>query len=303
MPVRLHSQTAGILYLANKAGGFTEVDAKSASVFAAYVSAALHQEQLRETVEKTRSRYSRLSKKLRLKIDEEREQLRQAENLVEMGRMLSTVAHEIRNILQIIRMSCDALRPKVASYTDQLQLLDEITYAVGILNTLGSELLDYGKHINLNKEPCAIREVVENALATMGTKLQLFDLRLNLKNGNDTICIDRQKITRVLMNLVSNAIEAMPAGGTLTISSGISKARRSRTVSFSIADSGCGIPKRDIDRIQLPFVTTKEYGAGLGIPICKRIVEAHSGKILITSKRRKGTTIKILLPLEASESA
>jgi two-component system sporulation sensor kinase A len=111
--------------------------------------------------------------------------------------------------------------------------------------------------------------------------------------------MDAPKVTRVLLNVISNAIEAMSDDGTLSISSRFSTRKKGRFILFSVADTGCGIPECDLEQIQQPFITTKEHGTGLGLSICRKLIEACGGKLLIRSEVGKGTTVKILLPVKS----
>jgi signal transduction histidine kinase len=96
---------------------------------------------------------------------------------------------------------------------------------------------------------------------------------------------------------VTNAVEAMPDGGDLRIYSEFRQEDKRSLVSLSISDTGCGITEEDLDRIQLPFVTTKPGGIGLGLPICRKIIEEHHGTLRITSKLNHGTIVEIILPV------
>jgi len=108
------------------------------------------------------------------------------------------------------------------------------------------------------------------------------------------ILADEPKIKRVLTNLIQNAIDAMPEGGKLSISS----MNTQQEVSISVCDTGFGIPEDMVEKIWTPLYTTKAKGIGLGLPICRRIMEAHSGSISVESTFGKGTTFTLKLPLQ-----
>jgi signal transduction histidine kinase len=295
-PLQLQSETAGILGLANKEGGFQDEDIRLAAAFAGDMAISLRNSCTLETLRASEVKYRQLSETLEARVDEQIATLRQTESLAEMGRMISTVAHEIRNILHIIQMSSEAMRQKLDDPL-RLQILDEIDYGVGILKTLGNELLDYSKPVKLQQENCLIKDIAKNAVAAAGNKLQRVKLRLDLRNKNAHVFVDASQINRVLFNLITNAIEAMPKGGTITLSSRLSNRQKPPMVKLAVTDTGCGIPRSELERIQQPFVTTKENGTGLGISICRKIIGAHGGELFIKSKVNKGTTVEIFLPM------
>jgi signal transduction histidine kinase len=108
---------------------------------------------------------------------------------------------------------------------------------------------------------------------------------------------DSSRLTRVFQNLISNAVDAMADGGSLTVSSAVG----SQEVIVSISDTGAGIREENLALLFTPFFTTKSKGLGLGLAICKRLVEAHGGRIEVKSKAGEGTTMSVALPLASSE--
>ena len=110
--------------------------------------------------------------------------------------------------------------------------------------------------------------------------------------------IDKNKIQRVFTNLVKNAIDAMPNGGTITINS----KQANGNVDITFADTGTGIPEEVLPKIFSPLFTTKAQGMGFGLAICKRIVEAHSGTITVKTEKNKGTSFNVTLPIETKQT-
>ncbi|MEM2568059.1 MAG: ATP-binding protein [Candidatus Bathyarchaeia archaeon] len=111
---------------------------------------------------------------------------------------------------------------------------------------------------------------------------------------NDPVVVDKEKMKRVFVNIIKNAIAAMPKGGRLTISS-----RKSDDfMEISFTDTGVGMSKEVLEKLWMPFFTTKAKGLGFGLPICKRIVEAHNGKITVKSAPNKGTTFTVTFPVK-----
>jgi signal transduction histidine kinase len=149
--------------------------------------------------------------------------------------------------------------------------------------------LDYSKELRLEFTESTIDSIVKEAIAQVkvptNIKISNLNKALNVK-------VDKEKITRVFVNIIKNAIDAMPKGGTLKITSKASDAN----VEISFRDTGEGINKEFMEKLWSPFCTTKAKGMGLGLPICKRIVEAHGGKISVKSQFGKGTTFTITFP-------
>jgi len=114
--------------------------------------------------------------------------------------------------------------------------------------------------------------------------------------GLPQIRADRGQIEQACLNLILNAVDAMPKGGTLTISSTLEE-KPFRALALSFTDTGMGMPAEQQERLFEPFLTTKAHGTGLGLAIVQKIVEAHRGKIEVTSAPKKGTTFRILLPV------
>lgn len=227
----------------------------------------------------------------------------QNENLAGIGRMVSFIAHEMRNPLQSIRMGVDSIRNDVEERSGRLEVLEEIAYAVDVLKTMTKDLLDYSKPMSLNTSRTSISEVVEHSVRAVREELDHTTVHLELDQADRTILVDFNKMVQVLVNLLSNALEAMPDGGRLSIASRFLDVDGQTVLELSVSDSGVGIPEEDLERVQQPFVTTKTHGVGLGIPICKKIISAHNGSFAITSRVNRGSVVAISLPVENPKSA
>ncbi len=300
-PLILKGKAVGVIGLANKPGGFTDDDTRMASAFADQAAIALQNSRNLEALRNSEARYRKLSASLEDKVKEKMAELRQAESLATIGRMVSIVAHEVRNPLQNIQMGVDSIRIELGDDEDKAEILEEIDYGVDLLNGIIAELLDYSRPVTLKRSPQSINDLVEQALKTLTHKLDNINVQLVWKHDARKVEVDAFRIGAVLVNLISNAVEAMPAGGDLKIGSAVSQDNGLSMLKLSISDTGCGIADDDLKQIDEPFFTTKIRGTGLGIPVCKKIAEAHSGSLVITSKLNEGTTVELLLPLESGE--
>lgn len=195
-------------------------------------------------------------------------------------------------------MGVDTMRKEVGNDKSKQEILEEIEYGTNLLNDTIEELLEYSRPVNLKQSPSSVGDVIKRSLSMMADKLRNTTVHLELEQEEKKICVDAAKMCRVIVNLVSNAVEAMPGGGNLWIRSEFSGRDGMSFLNLCISDSGCGIDEKDLERIQEPFVTTKSRGTGLGRPVCKKIVEAHNGSMSIRSKVDEGTTVEITLPIQ-----
>jgi signal transduction histidine kinase len=154
--------------------------------------------------------------------------------------------------------------------------------------------LDYSKELHLEFTESTVDSIVKEAVAQV--KVPKNVKISNLTQDALTIKVDKEKMKRVFVNIIKNAIDAMPKGGALKITC---KALDGN-VEIAFRDTGEGIKKDIMEKLWSPFFTTKAKGMGLGLPICKRIIEAHGGKISVESKLDKGTTFTITFPVKPS---
>jgi PAS domain S-box-containing protein len=218
--------------------------------------------------------------------------LLKTERLAAIGELAGMVGHDLRNPLAGIKNAAYFLRKKQGSFIgeDGSEMLSVIDRAVEQANNVVADLLDYSREIHLEFEEYSPKSLIDYVLLsiTVPPKVKIIDHTQN----SPMIKVDAGKMERVFINLIKNAIEAMPNGGTLEIGS----AENSDDVQISFADSGVGMPEDVLAKLFTPLFTTKSRGMGLGLPICKRIVEAHGGNISVQSLPNKGTTFTIRMP-------
>jgi signal transduction histidine kinase len=251
-----------------------------------------------EALRASEVKYRQLSEHLEEKVEEKVAELRLAQRLAAIGQMVSVVAHEVRNPLQNIRFGVDALRREVRGNAQVGEILDDIQYGVSSLDHIVTELLDYSRPASLSVTPWPIGEVIRRALNALSDKLQGVEVQLDLEQELREVLLDAPKMGRVFVNLFTNAVEAMAGKGTILIRSRFNSQDGRNSLHLTITDSGPGIKPDDLERVFEPFFTTKAQGAGLGISICKKIVEAHQGSISFQSQWQEGTTVEIVLPVQ-----
>ncbi len=219
--------------------------------------------------------------------------LLRSERLAAVGEAVAHVAHEIRNPLMIIGGFSRQIRNAL---TDQkaLQKLDMILEEVERLERLVQELGDFTRDYKLIKRPAQVNSVVNDVLSIMieAYPRERYRFLADLDPNLGEIYCDPDKLKQVFINIVSNSIEAMEAGGTVMVST----RKIPEGVEIRISDQGTGIKEQDLLRIFEPFYTTRERGSGLGLAISYRIVEAHRGDIWAESRPGEGATFVIRLP-------
>jgi PAS domain S-box-containing protein len=227
------------------------------------------------------------------------EQLVRSERLAAIGQLASGVGHELRNPLGAIKNAVFYVRRKIAgselSATEPkvLEFLDIIDGEVGSANKVITDLLGLSRVAKPTVSPVNIGGVIEDALEHV-TMPENVKLTKDIDPGLPRVLVDADQIRQVFINIIINAIEAMPEGGRLKIRA-ISKAE---FVSIEFADTGGGIPASSMDKIFDPLFTTKAKGIGLGLAMCKSISERHGGDIAVKSNEGKGATFSVSLPVQ-----
>ncbi|MEM2959311.1 MAG: PAS domain S-box protein, partial [Candidatus Jordarchaeaceae archaeon] len=222
------------------------------------------------------------------------EALLKSERLATIGEVAMMVGHDLRNPLTGIAGAVYYLKRKLASSMDEktAEMFELIEKDVQYSNKIVEDLLEYSREIQLELVETGIKSVVDEALSLVSVPP---NIRVSKVVVDDpVVMVDVEKMKRVFVNIVKNSFDAMPEGGELTIE--IRLAGGNLKIIF--ADTGRGVPPELLDKIWAPLFTTKARGLGMGLPICKRLVEAHGGSILLESLPGKGTTITITLPVK-----
>jgi signal transduction histidine kinase len=226
-------------------------------------------------------------------VEERTAKLREAERMAAMGQMAATVAHDLRNPLTGIAGAAYYLRKKYGSTTDDRtrEMLEVIEKDVEYSSRMMTGLVEYSGELRLDLAESDLRTITEKALefVRIPDNVHISNLAKSLPKAT----LDVEKMTRVAVNLIQNAVEAMPLGGAVTIRS----QKLDSSLKFSVSDTGVGIREEAMSKIWVPFSTTKAKGMGLGLPMAKHIVEAHGGSISVKSTYGKGTTVTVTLPI------
>ena len=219
--------------------------------------------------------------------------LQETERMAALGRMVASVSHEIKTPLGIIRSSGELLGSQMNEDEPSRKLTGVIVEECTRLNRIVTEFLDFARPQKPNLRPCRMEEILQRNLEAMAPELdrQGITLESDLTPGPEKP-LDPDLLYRAFLNILVNAIQAMPGGGTLSVKSRPLKEGRWLV---QIADTGPGIPEDDRERVFEPFYTAKEKGSGLGLSIVKSILDAHDGRIEIGSSPEGGTKIMITI--------
>ncbi len=225
------------------------------------------------------------------KIMEQR--LLRSERLAAIGELASMVGHDLRNPLAAIRNADYYVKKKCLNCKNYevISMLEIIDKSIDHANSIINDLLEYSKELHLLIIKSSPKHLLEKALPIiiLPQNIRLVDLTSDI-----LLKVDETKAVRVYVNLIKNAIDAMPEGGTLEVKS----TQENGDVAISFTDSGLGIPPDQLPKVFTPLYTTKAQGMGFGLSISKRIVEAHGGKISVKSEVGKGTVFTLTFPVE-----
>jgi two-component system sensor histidine kinase HydH len=223
-------------------------------------------------------------------------QLELAERLAALGEMVAGVAHEIRNPLGIISSTAELLRKRLEQNEANSRLAKIIEEEVNRLNQTVTEFLDFARPREPNLRSCDVEGILERGLNFLKPEIDRHHIGLTRQYGRNghPIMVDPDLLYRAFLNILINAIQAMPKGGELTVSTAVGPRGKGMRIEFQ--DSGEGITAENVKKIFNPFFTTKDYGSGLGLSIVKGIIESHQGQITIESHFGRGAKVSVVLP-------
>lgn len=261
-------------------------------------------QKIRQAVElfRTKNRLELYSKHLEDLVEERTRQLKEIQRFAVIGELSTMIGHDMRNPLQVITNMNYLLTRKIALMNPEdaavLQkhgipdLFTRINTETQYLNKIVSDLQNYAREVNLNTEPIDPGRFLDELLGSIALPESI---RIVKKyQPGIVVAVDPILFRRVMENLIINAIQAMDQGGVLTLTTG----REHDLISLTVSDTGTGIPSEAQDRIFEPLFTTKSKGTGFGLPVCKRLVEAHGGMISLKETSPGGTSFEVSLPAQ-----
>jgi PAS domain S-box-containing protein len=230
------------------------------------------------------------------------QQLWLAAKLASVGELAASIAHELNNPLATVALRIESLLEQVPEHDPKRKPLEIIEQETKRMGNLVANLLQFARHGREQISTVDIRDEAVKAIELVHHHLRKRRIAVVQELAADTpiIYADRQKLRQVFLNLLTNASDAMPHGGTLTVRSRPDTLEGGKAaVRIEVADTGVGIPAQYLSKVFDPFFSTKEegQGTGLGLAICRRVVEEHCGTIQIVSEKGKGTTVIFVLPV------
>ncbi|MEN6422502.1 MAG: ATP-binding protein [Smithella sp.] len=239
------------------------------------------------------------------KIKQMEKDLEKSRNMALIGEMAAGWAHEIRNPLAAITGSIEILKEGLELEGTNKRLMEIVLRGKDQLENFVRNFLQLARSVPSSREPVDINEIVGEILENIKLNKE-WDGKIKIKKAfskNAGVFANKEQVRQIINNLVLNAAEAMEEGGLLTIETRqVHVPDKRRYTELTISDTGCGIQENDLNKIFEPFFTRKEKGTGLGLAIVNHIVEGYNGKIQIESEVGKGTTCRVLLPVEKEEN-
>lgn len=220
---------------------------------------------------------------------------REAESLAAVGKSLSGVAHDMKTPLIAIGGFSRLVKKYVREDHPHRDKLDIIIDETQRLENMVKDMLDFSKPLELNRSSTDIYTLIEECLELVATQAQRRKVVVKHKSvqGLSATSMDQMRMKQVLINLIMNAIQASPEGETVVVSCYQIKNKNI----IDVIDCGCGISLDQRGEIFMPFFSTKKDGTGLGLPIVRKIVEAHQGQIQVRDNPKCGTIFRVILPM------
>jgi signal transduction histidine kinase len=223
------------------------------------------------------------------------ERLTRAEHMAHLGQLAASLAHAIKNPLAGISGAIQIIRGTIPAESPHRRVIDEMLAQIDRLDATVKDLLVYSRPRAPARVSIDLNELIARVLNVLREEPSLRRLRVRhvRQSTLPRLQADERQLEQVVMNLLLNAADASSEGDKVTITTGFE-----RSIGMRIADEGLGMTEEVLARAFEPFHTTKTKGTGLGLSICRQIVEAHGGQITIESRRHRGTTVNVELPVD-----
>ena len=227
------------------------------------------------------------------------EKLRASERLSALGLLAAEIAHEIRNPLTVVQMLFHALVESIALDDKSMRDARLISEKMRQMNRILDQVLSFARSSEPIKESVHAQQLFDDVFLLTRHKLQQagIDVRSSAPAELPLFRADREQVEQVLLNLILNAAQAMPNGGTLRLTATLEEFEGEPHIVLAVRDNGEGMSPKQMDNLFAPFLTTKETGTGIGLAIVKKIMENHQSKVQVESKLGQGTKFKLLFPV------
>jgi PAS domain S-box-containing protein len=226
------------------------------------------------------------------------EKLVTTERIAALGRVAAQVAHEVKNPLAGLKLYALHLKSKIEPglAPSETTLVDKIVDTIDHLSETVERVLDFAHPIGQARHPVDLNRLVDDAIHMLESQIRANNivLKTDLCQTGTVGMLDEPSIRSALLNLILNAIQSMPGGGDL----GVSTFRQDGWIQLIVGDTGCGIDEDRLETVFEPFNSTKSRGLGLGLPYSKKVIDEHGGQISVESQKNRGTRVEVMLPAE-----
>jgi two-component system NtrC family sensor kinase len=294
VPIEFRGTRLGVAEAINqRTGSFTERDQGLLTTLASSAAIAIENARLYQVEREQRQR-----------LQESQARLVHAEKMSALGRLVASLTHEINNPLQAVQSGLYVMSEGLTDQLSRDELIEDVRLIeneVKRIANLMQRLREFSRPVRLESRPTDLHALLDNLLELMGKQLQIQRIQLDKHWDSQlpVLIVNADLLTQVFMNLLINAIDAMPKGGTVTISTLLDRAAETPGIKIEVVDTGIGIAADVLQHIFEPFVTTKPNGVGLGLAISYEIIQSLGGEIAASSQPDVGTTFTVRLPLPA----
>ncbi len=255
-----------------------------------------------QTAEKLKESYHKLKVQTKEMIDIE-EQLRRADRLTILGQISAELAHEIRNPLGSIKGTVEIIKSDYSKDDKKYEFIEIMVKETNRLNEVLDNFLRFSKGKAQPTSSVNINSLLNEVMSFLNINItkNRVTLKIELKENLPMVILNGEQLKQVFFNIVINAIQSMPDGGTLSVKTDMESDKNKSYLTIAFIDTGVGIRDEDLDKLFEPFHTSKEEGTGLGLSISQKIIEKFGGQITINSVLGKGSTFTVKLPIKDEE--
>jgi PAS domain S-box-containing protein len=298
VPLLLKDKALGILSAQSyHENAYTRDDLELMEMIAGRVADAIENARLFRQVQDYHQHLEQLVEERTNQLHAARQQLVRDEKLAVLGQLAGSVGHELRNPLGVINTSIYYLKMVQPDVNEKIkEYHDRIEQQVHLSDKIISDLLEFARGVNADRKPVAVSELVETTLKRFPASAAV-QVNLDLPADLPQVFADPRQMEEILGNLVTNACQAMPEGGKLSVISERFSVDGGAWVRIAVKDTGTGITPENMQKLFEPLFTTKLKGIGLGLTVCKKLAEANGGRIEVESQVGQGSTFTLILPV------
>jgi len=224
--------------------------------------------------------------------------IREAERFAHIGKLTTSLAHEIRNPLSSVKMNSQILLKNTDFRGNDKRRMEIVVNEISRLEGILEEMLSFAKPLTLCTQRASITEIIDSCLETMDVHIREREIEVKTNYPSrrpPRLLLDREKMEQAVINILINSIDALGKGGKIEISAQVPKENR-KYLRVEIGDNGPGISSEDLPYVFDPFFSSKKKGTGLGLANVKKIVEAHGGSVEVSPRKPSGTVLSLTLP-------